>query len=129
MQSKWRQDFPLIQHRADLSFLDNGASSQKLRAVIDKVSQVCEQDYANIHRGIYRLSQDITDQYELARERVRSFLNADKAAEIIFTKGTTDSLNLLAHSLGQQLQAGDEIILSQMEHHANIVPWQMIAEE
>ena len=126
-----RQDFPILQqsvHGKPLVYLDNGATAQKPHAVINAVQHYYAQDNANVHRGIHELSERASAQYELVREQVRAFINAKHTSEIIFTKGTTEGINLVAHSFGQRFKAGDEIILSVMEHHANIVPWQQIAE-
>jgi cysteine desulfurase/selenocysteine lyase len=127
-----RQDFPALQQEingAPLVYLDNGASTQKPQQVIDALTQFYTTDYANVHRGIHTLSQRATDQFEAARETVRDFINAKAIEEIIFTSGTTDSINLVADSFGNsQINAGDHILVSEMEHHSNIVPWQILAE-
>ena len=128
---KIRQDFPVLAqniHGHPLAYLDNAASSQRPRQVIDAIANYYEQDHANVHRGVHTLSHRATDAYEGARETVRRFVNASSVKEIVFTRGTTEAINLVAYSLGQSFEPGDEIILSQMEHHANIVPWQIIAE-
>ncbi|MCK5574649.1 MAG: cysteine desulfurase [Sphingomonadales bacterium] len=130
---KIKADFPILSEPMNgkpLVFLDSGASAQKPQAVIDAVSNVYSKCYANIHRGIYRLSQDATEHYEQAREKVRALINANEARQCIFVRGATEGINLVAQSWGRaNLNAGDEIILSYLEHHSNIVPWQMIAEE
>ena len=127
-----RADFPILArtvHGKPLAFLDSGASAQKPRAVIDAVARCYEAEYANIHRGVYELSAKATEAYEGARERVRRFLNAGSADEIVFTKGATEAINLVAASYGRKfLGAGDEVVLSTLEHHANIVPWQLLRE-
>ena len=127
-----RADFPILArtvHGKPLAFLDSGASAQKPRAVIDAVTHCYEAEYANIHRGVYELSAKATEAYEGARERVRRFLNAGSADEIVFTKGATEAINLVAASYGRKfLGAGDEVVLSTLEHHANIVPWQLLRE-
>ena len=126
-----RQDFPALQqtvHGKPLVYLDNGATAQKPQAVINAVQQYYAHDNANVHRGIHELSERASAQYESVREQVRGFINAQQPEEIIFVKGTTEGINLVAHSFGQRFKAGDEIILSLMEHHANIVPWQQVAE-
>lgn len=126
-----RQDFPVLQqsvHGKPLVYLDNGATAQKPQAVINAVRQYYAHDNANVHRGIHELSERASAQYEAVREQVRSFINARQSEEVIFVKGTTEGINLVAHSFGQRFKAGDEIILSLMEHHANIVPWQQVAE-
>ena len=130
---KIKADFPILSEPMNgkpLVFLDSGASAQKPQAVIDAVSNVYSKCYANIHRGIYRLSQDATEHYEQAREKVRALINAPEARQCLFVRGATEGINLVAQSWGRaNLNAGDEIILSYLEHHSNIVPWQMIAEE
>lgn len=128
-----RDDFPILNSRQingqPLAFLDNAASTQRPGEVIDAISNVYERDYANVHRGIHTLSERSTEQYEQAREHVRGFLNAKSAHEIIFTQGTTASINLVARSWGDaNLQPGDEVLLTVMEHHSNLVPWQQAAE-
>ncbi len=111
-------------------FLDSGASSQKPQAVIDAVSDFYGTSYANIHRGVYRLSEQATARYEEARGKVRSFINAARDREIIFVRGTTEGINLLASTLGRQrLGKGDEVLITHLEHHSNIVPWQMLCEQ
>ncbi len=128
-----RKDFPILGRSVNgspLTYLDSGASSQKPKQVIDRVSDYYTREHANIHRGVHHLSQQATQAYEDAREIIRGFLNAQHSHEILFTKGTTDGINLVASSFGRKfLQAGDEVIISTMEHHSNIVPWQMICEE
>jgi len=128
-----RQDFPILSEEVygkPLVYFDSGASAQKPRAVIDAISTVYETEYANVHRGVHYLSQKATDAMEAAREIVRAFINARDIREVIFVRGATEGINLVASSWGRQnLSAGDEIILSVMEHHSNIVPWQLIAEQ
>lgn len=128
-----RAKFPVLQQEVNgkpLVYLDNGASSQMPQVVIDRLNDYHSNEHANIHRGIHSLSQKATDAYEATREKVRSLINAESLEEIIFTTGTTDSINLVAQSYGRTfLKEGDEIIVSQMEHHANIVPWQMVCEQ
>ena len=127
-----RADFPILSrtvHGKPLTFLDSGASAQKPRAVIDAMARCYEAEYANIHRGVYELSAKATEAYEGARVRVQRFVNARSAAEIVFTKGTTEAINLVAASWGGAfLREGDEVVLSVLEHHANIVPWQLLRE-
>jgi cysteine desulfurase / selenocysteine lyase len=124
-----RQEFPILS-RPRLIYLDNGATTQKPRAVIEAEKKFYETQNSNIHRGVYALSQEATDAYEQARHKVRAFLNAAHASEIIFTRGTTEAINLVAASYGRaNFTPGDEIILSAMEHHSNIVPWQMICQQ
>lgn len=126
-----RQDFPILKEQVNghaLVYLDNAATSQKPQEVIDAISYAYTTFNANIHRGVHSLSRQATLHHEEARERVSKLLNAKSANEIVFTKGTTDSINMLARSFGESfLHEGDEIVISAMEHHSNIVPWQMIA--
>ena len=128
-----RADFPALQQQVfghPLVYLDNGASTQKPQSVIDCVTEFYQHDNANVHRGIHTLSQRATDRFEAARSTVRHFLNAKSDQEIIFTSGTTESINLVAHSfVRSNFQAGDEVIVSMMEHHSNIVPWQLLADQ
>jgi len=128
-----RADFPILQTSVNgnpLVYLDNGASSQKPVQVINAMRDYYLNEHANIHRGVHTLSQRATQKYEDARQKVATWLNAKHNHEIIFTRGTTESINLVAHSFGKRfIHAGDEIILSEMEHHSNLVPWQMLCEE
>jgi cysteine desulfurase/selenocysteine lyase len=128
---RWRGDFPILRqtvHGKPLVYLDNAATSQKPKAVIDAISDYYETKNANVHRGVHHLSELATAAYEGAREKVRGFINARSTREVIFTRGTTEAINLVAQSYGRPLfKTGDEIILSQMEHHSNIVPWQLLA--
>ena len=126
-----RKDFPILARSVNghpLVYLDNAASAQKPRAVIDAMTMAMETSYANVHRGLHALSTTATEAYEAARETVRAFLNARESAEVIFTSGATDSINLVANAVGASIVAGDEIVLSQMEHHSNIVPWHFLRE-
>jgi cysteine desulfurase / selenocysteine lyase len=127
-----RSEFPILSTKVygkELIYLDNGATTQKPRRVIEKMASGYYTTNANIHRGVHYLSQRATEAHENARERVRRFLNAPMSSEIIFTRGTTESINLVAFSFGEAYcQEGDEIVLSVMEHHSNIVPWQMLCE-
>ncbi|MDP1675218.1 MAG: cysteine desulfurase [Bacteroidota bacterium] len=128
-----RKDFPILSttvHGKPLVYLDNAATTQKPNAVLDIQNIYYREQNANIHRGVHHLSEVATFEYEKARGKVKNFINAADNKEIIFTKGTTDSINLVAQSFGKSfLNAGDEVIISAMEHHSNIVPWQMICEE
>ena len=130
---KIRQQFPIFNEEVKghrVAFLDTGASAQKPQVVIDAEKNVYEKYYANIHRGVYYFSEKSTQEYEAVREIAQRFIKAADAREIIFTKGTTESINLVAQSYGRMvLEKGDVVIISEMEHHANIVPWQMICEE
>jgi cysteine desulfurase/selenocysteine lyase len=127
-----RADFPILQqqvHGHPLVYLDNAATSQKPRAVLDALRRYYETDNANVHRGIHELSNRATASFENARARVARFLNARSADEIVFTRGTTEGVNLVAHTWGtRNIKAGDTILLTEMEHHSNLVPWQMLAE-
>lgn len=126
-----RQDFPILQQtigKNPLVYLDSAASSQKPNCVIDAMSAYYHSNNANVHRGAHTLGDRATADFEGARDKVQAFLNAKEREEIIWTKGTTEVMNLVAHGLGSQLNQGDEIIVTRMEHHANIVPWQMLAE-
>jgi cysteine desulfurase/selenocysteine lyase len=128
-----RADFPILQRRVHgrpLVYLDNAATTQKPRAVIDRLVRYYEEENANIHRGVHTLSVEATDAYDAARDRVRRFLNAADSREIVFVRGATEAINLVARSFAAtQVRQGDEIVVSEMEHHSNIVPWQMICEE
>ena len=129
----YRRDFPVLTQKINghaLAYLDNGASPQKPRMVIDAMSRFMERDYANIHRGVHELSVRATDKYEEVRDKVRRFLNAGSVDEIVFTHGGTESFNLVAHSWARaHLKAGDEIVITTLEHHANIVPWQLLRDD
>lgn len=128
-----RADFPILGERVQgrpLVYLDNGATAQKPRAVIDALSQYYATQNANVHRGVHHLSQVATDAYEAARRKVATFINAASDREIVFVRGTTEGINLIAQTFGRvQIGAGDEIIVSEMEHHSNIVPWWMLCRE
>lgn len=127
-----RADFPILHQQInghDLVFLDTAASAQKPRQVIQAMVDVMENDYANVHRGVYALSQRATDKFEAARTKAAQFINAPHEDSIIFSRGATEGINLVAASYGQRLGPGDEIITTELEHHSNIVPWQMIAEK
>ena len=125
-----RQDFPILQtqvYERPLVYLDNAATTQKPKCVVEKIAANYYKENANVHRGVHFLSQVATEAHEAAREEVRKFINARHSHEVIFTRGTTESINLVASSFGRlKLQPGDEVIVSQMEHHSNIVPWQLL---
>jgi len=127
-----RSDFPILSrevHGKPLVYLDNGASAQKPKAVIDAVNHVYSHEYSNVHRGLHHLSNATTEAYEAAREKLRAFLNAPNVDEIVFTKGTTEAINLVAYGWAMKhLKEGDEIVLTIMEHHSNIVPWHFLRE-
>ena len=130
---KIRKDFPVLSREVNgkpLVYLDNSASSQVPQTVIDRTSKYLAEEHSNIHRGVHYLSQHATTAYEAAREKVKRFINAAAAKECIFVRGTTEGINLVAYSYGRKfIGEGDEIVLSAMEHHSNIVPWQIVAEE
>lgn len=125
-----KKRFPIFQHHPELVYLDSAATTHKPREMIEALSSFYAQEYATVHRAIYRPSLKASEKYNATRETVQKFLNAANPEEIIFTRGTTDSLNLVAKSYGKaHLKEGDEILITEMEHHSNIVPWQLIAEE
>ncbi len=128
-----KKDFPIFERDINgnkLTYLDSGATSQKPNSVIEKMNDIYKFNNANVHRGTYVLSSETTSEYESVRYKLQSFLNASESDEIIFTKGTTEALNFLANSIANKFMGeGDEIILSEIEHHANIIPWQMVAEK
>lgn len=130
---KIRKDFPILHtemHGKPLAFLDNGASSQKPEVVIQRLEKYYREEHTNIHRAVYELSQRATDAYEQARRSVRDFLGARSEREVIFVRGCTEGINLVASSYGRKnLTEGDEVIITEMEHHSNIVPWQLVCEE
>src|SRR3989442_1252461 len=127
-----REDFPILDqkvHGHPLIYFDNAATTQKPRAVVDALRRYYEKDNANVHRALHELGNRATDAFEAARRRTAQFINARSADEIIFTRGTTESINLVANAWGaKHLKRGDKIVLTEMEHHSNIVPWQLLAE-
>ena len=128
---KIRAQFPILERSVNgkkLVYFDNGATSQKPQCVIAEINTYYSFENANIHRGVHFLSQEATTKYEQARETIQQYIHAKESCEVLFTKGTTDSINLVASSFGETLQKGDEILISYMEHHSNIVPWQMLCE-
>lgn len=130
---KIRADFPILNEKIrnkPLVYLDNAATCQKPLVVIDSISNLYKHEYANVHRGVHTLSVKATDRYEGAREKVKSFINANSIKEIIFVRGATEAINLVAQTFGKaNIKQGDEIIITAMEHHSNIVPWQMLCEQ
>ena len=128
-----RQDFPALHQQVNdrpLVYLDSGASSQKPEQVIEALNHYERHDHSNVHRGVHTLSQRATDAYEGSRAKVQKFINAGSVKEVVFTRGTTEAINLVAQSYGRtNLQSGDEILITEMEHHANIVPWQLLCEQ
>jgi len=131
--TQYRTDFPVLQTQMNgkpLAFLDSAASAQKPRAVIEAMNAVLEGGYSNIHRGLYTISQELTEKYEASRSKISKFIGASSPGEIVFTRNATESINLVAQSWGRSfLREGDEVIISAMEHHANIVPWQMLRDQ
>ncbi len=131
--SEIRNDFPVLNQQVNgnpLVYLDNAASSQMPQSVIDRINAYHSKEHSNVHRGVHSLSQKATDAYEDARGKVRDFINAPSKKEVLYTSGTTEAINMVARGLtGTHFQEGDQIILSEMEHHANIVPWQLIREQ
>lgn len=128
---KIKEDFPILFQQVNdepLVYLDNAATTQKPIAVLKKMMNYYEKDNANVHRGVHTLAERATVEYEAAREKIRLFIHANETAEILFTRGTTTSLNWIAQSYGERIQAGDEIVISYMEHHSNIIPWQQLAK-
>lgn len=126
-----RSEFPILEREINgkpLVYLDNAASAQKPEAVIEAVANVYRHSYANVHRGLHTLANEATEAFEDARGRIASFLGAERPEQIVLTRGATEAINLVASSFGQTLESGDEIILSQMEHHSNIIPWQLVAQ-
>jgi cysteine desulfurase/selenocysteine lyase len=129
---QYKSDFPILaktMHGKPLVYLDSGNSTQKPQCVMDTITQFYQNDYANIHRGVYHLSERATHVFEGVRKKIKEHINAKHPYEIIFTSGTTAGINLVAQSLGRSFVAGDEVILSVMEHHSNIVPWQMLQDQ
>ena len=126
-----RAEFPILARQVNghpLVYLDNAASAQKPDAVIDAMANQARTAYANVHRGLHTLANEATEAFEAARETVRAFLNAPSTDNVIFTKGSTEGINLVASALAARIQPGDEIVLSIMEHHSNIVPWHFLRE-
>jgi cysteine desulfurase/selenocysteine lyase len=127
-----RRDFPILRrvvNGSPLAYLDSAASSQKPSAVIEAMQRYYEQSHANVHRSIHTLGEEATELYEVARDAVREFLGASSREEIVFTRGTTEGLNLLAQAIGRTLEPGDEIVVTEMEHHSNLIPWQMLCRD
>jgi cysteine desulfurase/selenocysteine lyase len=124
-----RNQFPIFQAQPDLVWLDSASSTQKPVTVIDAANRFYREGYSNIHRGLYPLSERATADFEMVRDSIRDFINAREREEIVFTKGTTESINLVASSLGQLLNVGDSVLVTEMEHHANLVPWQLLVHK
>ncbi len=131
--SQIRQDFPILQQKINgksLIYLDSAASMQKPQSVIQRITDFYSQEYSNVHRGIHSLSEQATDHYEKSREKIQHFINAKHFSEIVFVRGTTEAINLVAQTYGRsEIKACDEIIITHMEHHANIVPWQLLCQQ
>src|SRR6266568_5018636 len=127
-----REDFPILAmsvYGKPLIYLDNAASAQKPKPVLERLERAYTSEYSNVHRGLHYLANAATEAYEGARETVRAFLNAEKPQEIVFTRNATEAINLVAYTFGvEQVRAGDEIVLSILEHHSNIVPWHFLRE-
>ncbi|HEY4832802.1 MAG TPA: cysteine desulfurase [Waddliaceae bacterium] len=130
---KLREDFPMLKqkmHGNPLIYFDSAATAQKPQAVIDAITQFYKNQYGTVHRAVYQLAQISTQHYQTVRDKIRKFINAKKSEEIIYTRGTTESINMVAYSFGKCfIQRGDEVIISEMEHHSNIVPWQMMCKD
>ncbi len=130
--NKIRADFPILSQKVNgkpLVYFDNGATSQKPQVVIDAISKYYQEINANIHRGVHTLSQLATDAYEISRGKLQNHINAKFAHEVLFTSGTTHGINLVANGFASILKPGDEVLVSALEHHSNIVPWQMLCEK
>jgi len=126
---KIRVDFPIFKNNPELIFLDNASTTQKPQSVIDTLSHYYENYNSNIHRGIYTIAEKATAAYEETRDKIAAFISADDRRSIVFTRGTTESINLVANSWGQSLKPNDEVLITEMEHHSNIIPWQLISEK
>ena len=126
---KIRRDFPIFKNNPDLIFLDNASTTQKPQQVIDTLTHYYENYNSNIHRGIYTIAEKATAVYEETRDKVAAFIGTEDRQSIVFTRGTTESINLVASSWGQNLKPGDEVLITEMEHHSNIIPWQLICEK
>ena len=127
LSNEIKSDFPIFEG-SDLVYLDNAATTQKPQSVLDSINSSYTESNANVHRALYSLGAKATEKYEGARKKISAFIGANSSKEIIFTSGATESLNLLAYSLGNDINPGDEILISEMEHHSNIIPWQQLAK-
>lgn len=129
--NQWREDFPILNQKVNdenLVYLDNAATTQKPQAIINDIDKFYQHDNANVHRGVHTLAERSTEQFEAARVKIQKFINAQHSDEIIYTKGTTDALNIIARSFGEEnIHEGDEIVISYLEHHSNLIPWQQLA--
>ncbi len=127
-----RADFPILQRIVNghpLVYFDSGASSQKPRSVLEAMNRYYERSHANVHRSIHTLGEEATELYELARDAVQRFIGAPSREEVVFTRGTTDGLGLIAETIGRTLRKGDEIVVTELEHHSNLIPWQLVAKD
>src|SRR5947199_7879318 len=127
-----RPDFPILQRIVNgrpLVYFDSGASSQKPRAVLEAMNRYYERSHANVHRSIHTLGEEATELYELARDAVQRFIGAPRREEVVFTRSTTDGLGLIAETIGRTLRRGDEIVVTELEHHSNLIPWQLVARD
>ena len=132
LDEQTRPDFPILERTINgrpLVYLDSGASSQKPRTVLEAMTRYYERSHANVHRSIHTLGEEATELYETARDRVQRFIGAARREEVVFTRGTTDGLGLVAETIGRTLRAGDEILVTEMEHHSNLIPWQLVAKD
>lgn len=132
MGEKTRRDFPILSRIVNghpLVFLDSAASSQKPTQVIEAVQHYYQTSHANVHRALHTLGEEATERYEAARDAVRAFIGAPSREEIVFTRGTTEGINLVAQAIGRTLEPGDEIVVTEMEHHSNLIPWQMVCRD
>ena len=132
LDEQTRPDFPILARTINgrpLIYLDSGASSQKPHTVLDAMTRYYERSHANVHRSIHTLGEEATELYEAARDRVQRFIGAARREEVVFTRGTTDGLGLVAETIGRTLRAGDEIVVTEMEHHSNLIPWQLVAKD
>ena len=127
MKPSIKSDFPIF-NDSDLVYLDNASTTQKPQQVLDAIQSMYSKTNANVHRALYDIGSEATERFENSRKKVSNFISSESENEIIFTGGTTESINLLAHSLGNKLGSGDEVLVSEMEHHANLVPWQMACQ-
>src|SRR5262249_54570001 len=132
LDEQTRRDFPILERMINgrpLVYLDSAASSQKPRSVIEAMARYYETSHANVHRSIHTLGEEVTELYEIARDRVQRFIGAGAREEIVFTRGTTDAISIVAEAIGRTLRPGDEILVTDMEHHSNLVPWQVAVRD
>jgi cysteine desulfurase/selenocysteine lyase len=124
-----KEDFPIFSNNPDLCYLDSAATTQKPRQVVEAIEDYYYSCNSNVHRGIYKISEDATNRFEASRENISNFIGSSDPRQIVFTRNATESLNLLAYTLGKSLHSGDEVLLSTMEHHSNMIPWQFLREK